>query len=29
MALMERLGITIREIDIKASVLQHFKDIGH
>jgi len=27
MALMERLGITIREIDIKASVLQHFKDI--
>ena len=29
MALMEHLGITIREIDIKASVLQHFKDIGH
>ena len=29
MLLMERLGITIREIDIKASVLQHFEDIGH
>ncbi len=29
MALMEQLGISIREIDIKASVLQHFKDIDH
>ena len=29
MALMEHLGITIREIDIKDSVLQHFKDINH
>ena len=29
MALMENLGITIREIDIKAAVLQHFEDIGH
>ena len=29
MALMEYLGITIREIDIKDSVLQHFKDINH
>ena len=29
MALMEHLGITIREIDIKVSVLQHFKDINH
>ena len=28
-ALMENLGVTIREIDIKASVLQHFKDINH
>ena len=28
-ALMEHLGITIREIDIKDSVLQHFKDINH
>ena len=29
MILMENLGVTIREIDITASVLQHFKDIGH
>ncbi|MGP1417398.1 MAG: NAD(+) synthase [Prevotella fusca] len=29
MTLMENLGVTIREIDITASVLQHFKDIGH
>ena len=29
MALMEHLGITIREIDIKDSVLQHLKDINH
>ena len=29
MALMGHLGITIREIDIKDSVLQHFKDINH
>ena len=29
MTLMEDLGVTIREIDITASVLQHFKDIGH
>ena len=29
MTLMENLGITIHEINIAASVLQHFKDIGH
>ena len=29
MTLMENLGVTMREIDITASVLQHFKDIGH
>ena len=29
MALMEHLGITIREINIKDAVLQHFKDINH
>ena len=29
MTLMENLGVTIREIDITASVLQHFKDIGY
>ena len=29
MTLMENLGVTIHEIDITASVLQHFKDIGH
>ncbi|WP_456099436.1 NAD(+) synthase [Prevotella histicola] len=29
MVLMESLGITIREISIATSVLQHFKDIGH
>ena len=29
MTLMENLGITIREVNIAASVLQHFKDIGH
>lgn len=27
--LMESLGTTIREVDIKAACLQHFKDIGH
>lgn len=27
--LMERLGITTREISIKASCIQHFKDISH
>jgi NAD+ synthase (glutamine-hydrolysing) len=27
--LMESLGITIREINISKSVLQHFEDIGH
>lgn len=27
--LMERLGVTIREIPIGAAVNQHFKDIGH
>ena len=29
MALMEHLGITIHEINIKDAVLQHFKDINH
>ena len=29
LALMEHLGIQIREISIADSVLQHFKDIGH
>lgn len=29
MLLMRSLGIGIREIDIKAACLQHFKDIGH
>ncbi len=29
LALMNSLGISIREIDIKAACLQHFKDIGH
>lgn len=29
LTLMKTLGITIREISIKDSVLQHFKDIGH
>lgn len=29
MTLMERLGITIHEINISAAVTQHFKDIGH
>lgn len=28
-ALMQALGLELREIDIQASVLQHFKDIGH
>jgi NAD+ synthase (glutamine-hydrolysing) len=28
-ALMKRLGITVREIDITGACLQHFKDIGH
>lgn len=28
-SLMKRLGIQIREIDIKASCEQHFRDIGH
>ncbi len=27
--LCELLGVTLKHIDIKASVLQHFKDIGH
>lgn len=27
--LMKAMGVSIREIDIKASCLQHFKDIGH
>ncbi len=27
--LMNSLGITIREVNIKDSVIQHFKDIGH
>jgi len=27
--LMENLGITIKEINISKSVLQHFEDIGH
>lgn len=27
--LMEKLGVTTREIDIKPACLQHFKDIGH
>lgn len=27
--LMERLGVSIKEIDIRKSVEQHFKDIGH
>ena len=27
--LMQQLGITIREINIKEACLQHFKDIGH
>lgn len=29
LTIMELLGTTIREISIKDSVLQHFKDIGH
>ena len=29
MRLMENLGITIKEINISKSVLQHFEDIGH
>jgi NAD+ synthase (glutamine-hydrolysing) len=29
MQLMQTLGVTVREIDIKAACLQHFKDIGH
>lgn len=29
MRLMESLGITIKEINISKSVLQHFEDIGH
>ena len=28
-ALMKGLGITIREISIRKSVMQHFEDIGH
>ena len=28
-ALMESLGVTIKEINIAKSVMQHFKDIGH
>ena len=27
--LMELLGVTLREVSIKAACLQHFKDIGH
>ena len=29
LALMERLGISFRTIDIKAACMQHFEDIGH
>ncbi|NCC10405.1 MAG: NAD(+) synthase [Bacteroidia bacterium] len=29
LTLMKELGVSIREIDIKAACLQHFKDIGH
>lgn len=29
LCLMESLGVTIREISIKDSCIQHFKDIGH
>ena len=29
MSLMRSLGITVREISIKESCIQHFKDIGH
>ena len=29
MALMEKLGITVAQIDIRAAVEQHFRDIGH
>ncbi|MDR2562533.1 MAG: NAD(+) synthase [Prevotellaceae bacterium] len=29
MRLMQTLGVTVREIDIKAACLQHFADIGH
>lgn len=29
LSLMESLGITIKEINISASVMQHFSDIGH
>jgi len=29
LSLMKNLGVTVREISIKASCLQHFKDIGH
>ena len=29
MRLMENLGITIKEINVSKSVLQHFEDIGH
>ncbi len=29
MSLMDNLGITVREISISRSVLQHFEDIGH
>ena len=28
-ALMQQLGVTIKEISIRNSVKQHFKDIGH
>ena len=28
-AMMERLGVTIKEINIAKSVMQHFEDIGH
>ena len=29
LALMKSLGVSIREIDIKAACIQHFEDIGH
>ncbi|MDP4152996.1 MAG: NAD(+) synthase [Bacillota bacterium] len=29
LSLMQSLGVSIREIDIKPSCIQHFKDIGH
>ena len=29
MSLMQSLGVTIKEISIKKSCMQHFEDIGH